>query len=226
MRCMTGCRPRWSPRIPPGPSFWSSPVVAVQLLVSWSYCGRVCNQAAFAALAGVAPIKANNGLRVWGTVSTGAGTSTEPCTPLPSRDRRLPSASHPGGQVPPRHPLRTQAQPRPTALPAHPGAHCPLTLGASNGLLRQYFPKGTDLANHTQAHLDAVAVQVNVRPCMNLDWRAPAEVLDNFLRQSLCLDVLTRLKPPVADLSRPPRDVGDAGQAHRNPTHLQQDRTI
>jgi IS30 family transposase len=45
----------------------------------------------------------------------------------------------------------------------------------TNRLLRQYFPHGTDLASHSQAHLNAVARQLNERPRKTLDFHTPAE---------------------------------------------------
>jgi IS30 family transposase len=52
----------------------------------------------------------------------------------------------------------------------------------TNGLLRQYFPKRTDLKLHSQADLDAVAAELNDRPRQTLGWRSPSQSLDEALR--------------------------------------------
>ena len=52
----------------------------------------------------------------------------------------------------------------------------------TNGLLRQYFPNGTDLSRHSRGDLEAVALALNTRPRKTLGWRTPAEALDEYLQ--------------------------------------------
>ena len=59
----------------------------------------------------------------------------------------------------------------------------------TNGLLRQYFPKGTDLSRWSREDIDAVAATINSRPRKVLGWRTPAEALDEHLRSLQQADV-------------------------------------
>ena len=52
----------------------------------------------------------------------------------------------------------------------------------TNGLLRQYFPKGTDLSRWSSDEIEAVAATINSRPRKILGWKTPAEALDEHLR--------------------------------------------
>ena len=51
----------------------------------------------------------------------------------------------------------------------------------TNGLLRQYFPKGTDLSHWSAEEIEAVAHALNTRPRKTLDWKTPAEAFSEQL---------------------------------------------
>jgi IS30 family transposase len=72
--------------------------------------------------------------------------------------------------------------------------HSPWQRGSNentNGLLRQYFPKGTDLSVHSAAYLDEVAAELNNRPRKRFDWDSPAQVLDQLLSTASVATVAT-----------------------------------
>lgn len=61
----------------------------------------------------------------------------------------------------------------------------------TNGLLRQYFPKGTDLSIYDADEISAVAAALNARPRKTLGWKTPAEALDELLARVKKLGVAT-----------------------------------
>ena len=65
--------------------------------------------------------------------------------------------------------------------------HSPWQRGTNentNGLLRQYFPKGTDLSRWNDEEIEAVAATLNSRPRKTLGWKTPAEAFDDYLQSA------------------------------------------
>jgi transposase, IS30 family len=73
--------------------------------------------------------------------------------------------------------------------------HSPWQRGSNentNGLLRQYFPKGTDLSGHSATYLDEVAAELNNRPRKRFDWDSPAQILNRLLSNPSATTVATK----------------------------------
>jgi transposase InsO family protein len=103
-------------------------------------------------------------------------------------------------------------------------------IGASNGLLRQYFPKGTDLARWNREELEAVAAALNGRPRMYktelIKNYAPWRDRDHIEIHTLeYVDWYNHRRPHSAAADLPPADfeaLYDANQTHRAPAGNQQ----
>ena len=112
-----------------------------------------------------------------------------------SQDRQKPISTYPVAAVCPftqhlkviRADATHQGIPRPPAdHDDHAGHHLPPRYGwfneNTNGLLRQYFPKGTDLSRWTAKDLAAVAHTLDTRPRKVLEWRSPTEAIERHLQ--------------------------------------------
>ena len=66
----------------------------------------------------------------------------------------------------------------------------------TNGLLRQYWHKGADLRELTQTECDDVALRLNTRPRMTLEWKTPAQVLNTRLERTSSLAHRNGAQPP------------------------------
>ncbi len=73
--------------------------------------------------------------------------------------------------------------------------HSPWQRGSNentNGLLREYFPKGTDLSVHSADYLAEVAAELNERPRKRFGWHSPAQVLNQLLSDPPQVTVATK----------------------------------
>jgi len=82
-------------------------------------------------------------------------------------------------------PIWRRSSSGPRALRCSSDPRSPWQRGTSentNGLLRQYLPRGTDLSRHSQDELDLIALKLNTRPRKALGYATPAAKLEEVLR--------------------------------------------
>jgi IS30 family transposase len=54
-------------------------------------------------------------------------------------------------------------------------------------MIRQYLPKGTDLSGHSQEQLDAIALQLNMRPRKRFDFKCPIEMMSEVMQKAMAM---------------------------------------
>jgi transposase len=180
---------------PAGPALLAEPgvgpVVAAQLLISWSHHGRVRNEAAFASLAGVAPLETSSGQHSRHRLNRGGDRALNRalhtvavtrmrCHPETRAYEARRSAEGKTHRDIRRSVKRALARRLYRTIEAaarihDPFCRCLTNIGASNRLLRQYLHKNADLAAFTQDDLNAVAAKLNHRPRRVLGWATPAQ---------------------------------------------------